>query len=324
MMRKLSSTAILGALRRKLFLPLLAIAAFSPIWLAAQTPPIPKHIVIVIEENRSFKQIEYFIKHHPDSYMARLKREGAYFTSFFARLHPSQPNYIELFSGDRYSVFNDDPNPKIHAPNLSSALIARGKRFTGYAEGLPSSSFDRKSSGSYVRKHCPWISFADIPEDSSQPFTKFPKDFASLPELSFVIPNQRHDMHGQPLQLALGYFLKLFKKDPLMKTGDVWLEQNLKAYVEWAKVNDSLLIVTWDEDDHGSRCSRGNKTQEHPCETEPSLNRIPTLFVGPMVKPGLVPTQYTHMDLLRTIEKMYDLPLLGKSKDAKVIDDVWQ
>ena len=35
-------------------------------------------------------------------------------------------------------------------------------------------------------------------------------------------------------------------------SGDTWLAQNLSAYAEWAKTHNSLLIVTWDEDNFGS------------------------------------------------------------------------
>lgn len=325
-MRKLSAWMVIPALSRKLFLPLLAIAAFSPTWLAAQTAvPTPKHIVIVIEENRSFEQIEDFIKSHENSYLARLKKEGAYFTSFFARLHPSQPNYIELFSGGLHGITDNEVHHTT-APSIAGELIKQKKTFIGYADGLPESGFDGKTSGSYARKHCPWISFCDVPKTSSLPFTDFPTDakgFENLPTLSFVIPNLKHDMHGTTWQFPFWILAKLFKKDSLVKDGDVWLEKNLKAYAEWAKTNDSLLIVTWDEDD-SKKCDNKKKEEKGPCETLPPNNQIATIFVGQMVKRGPVPTRYTHLDLLRTLEDMYGVPPLGASKDAKPILDCWQ
>jgi hypothetical protein len=56
--------------------------------------------------------------------------------------------------------------------------------------------------------------------------------------------------------------------DGTIEQGDSWLQQHLDGYVQWAWANNSLLIVTWDEDDFTS------------------TNRIPTIFVGPMVQPG--------------------------------------
>ena len=39
--------------------------------------------------------------------------------------------------------------------------------------------------------------------------------------------------------------------DGSIAQGDAWLNNNLSAYATWAKANNSLLVVTWDEDDNG-------------------------------------------------------------------------
>jgi hypothetical protein len=88
-------------------------------------------------------------------------------------------------------------------------------------------------------------------------------------------------------------------------TGDAWLRANIDPYVEWARNNNSLLIVTFDEDDH----SLGNQ--------------IPTLFVGPMVKPGQYSEAVDHFSVLRTVEDMYQLPYAGASASATSIADIW-
>ena len=71
--------------------------------------------------------------------------------------------------------------------------------------------------------------------------------------------------------------------------GDRWLQERLDAYVKWAQKNNSLLIVTWDEDD----------------DTE--NNRIARLFVGPMVKPGKYAQRIDHYNVLRTLADMYGI-----------------
>jgi len=44
-----------------------------------------------------------------------------------------------------------------------------------------------------------------------------------------------------------------------------------------------------------------------------------------MVKPGAKSDkQYTHRDLLRTLQEMYGLPTLPGTKDAIVINDIWK
>src|SRR5206468_10173243 len=58
--------------------------------------PRPDHIVIVIEENKSFSDV-IGSKHAP--YLNALARRGAVLTNFTAAHHPSQPNYVDFFAG---------------------------------------------------------------------------------------------------------------------------------------------------------------------------------------------------------------------------------
>jgi phosphatidylinositol-3-phosphatase len=150
----------------------------------------------------------------------------------------------------------------------------------------------------------PWVSFSNVPNgrtletSSNLRFADFPSDFGKLPTVAFVIPDLKHDMHdGEP------------------KEGDAWLRHNLGAYYDWAKVHNSLLIVTFDES-HNSSGYRGL--------TDPVMatggdrarrdrrNGIPTIFAGAHVKPHHEePTPLDHVSLLRTIEAMYGLPKAG-------------
>lgn len=281
---------------------LAVIAVLSPTSLIAQKLPTPKHIVIVIEENHSFSQIIGNKKDAP--YLNELAERGASFNSFFALHHPSQPNYLVLFSGDRQGVKNNDCPKKLTVPSLGGELLrVKGKDgFRGYAEDLPSADPAACGPKPYARKHVPWTNFADVPPYATLPFTAF-KDFDNLPFVSIVVPNLNNDMHDG--------------KDKI-RTADTWLKQNLASYIEWAQNNDSLLIITWDE---------GNSTSFlwFNRTTKPPSNRIPTIFIGPMVKAGGIATQYTHLDLLRTLEEMYGVsPFLGASRDAKPITDCWK
>src|SRR5262245_57648456 len=65
--------------------------------------PRPDHVVIVIEENHSFSQI---IGSPAAPYINSLAQQGALFTQSFATTHPSQPNYIQLFSGGTQGVID--------------------------------------------------------------------------------------------------------------------------------------------------------------------------------------------------------------------------
>ena len=63
--------------------------------------PRPDHVVIVIEENHSYGEI---IGSSFAPYINSLATRGALFTQSYAITHPSQPNYLDLFSGSNQGV----------------------------------------------------------------------------------------------------------------------------------------------------------------------------------------------------------------------------
>jgi hypothetical protein len=252
----------------------------------AEAPPQPAHVVVVLEENHAYSDIIG----SPDApYINQLAAEGASFTQSFAITHPSEPNYLALFSGSTQGIKGDPCPSTLSAPNLESELIAAGKTFTGFSEGLPAAGSRICTSGKYASKHVPWVDFSNVPSNDNQPFTSFPANFANLPTVAWVIPDQDNDMH-----------------DGSVQRGDAWLKKNLANYLAWARNNNSLLIVTWDEDE------------------DTDVNRIPTIFIGPMVKPGKYSEKIDHYSVLRTLEAMYGLPYTGKSASVSTITDVWR
>lgn len=151
--------------------------------------------------------------------------------------HPSQPDYLALFSGSTQGV-TDDGWHQFTAPNLATALESSGKSFVGYIE--------KRSP----RKHNPWESFPNA-ETFEKSFDDFPTNYTLLPAVSFVIPDLQHDMH-----------------DGSIKKADTWLKRHLGRFANWSKNNNSLLIVTFDEDDYHTK------------------NHIFTLFYGSGVAAG--------------------------------------
>jgi len=252
----------------------------------AQALPLPSHVVIVVEENHSYSQI---IGSSKAPYINSLAAVGASFTNSHAITQPSQPNYLALFSGSTQKVTSDSCPHTFDVANLGSELIAAGLTFAGYSEGLPKAGSEVCTSGEYARKHAPWTDFSNIPSGDNQPFTSFPTNFADLPTISWVIPDLLDDMHSGTIQQA-----------------DSWLQTNLMGYITWAQSNNSLLIIIWDENNGALG------------------NQIPTIFVGPMVKPGQYSQHINHYNVLRTLEAIYGLPYAGKSASVKTITEVWQ
>jgi phosphatidylinositol-3-phosphatase len=237
-------------------------------------------------ENHSYADV---IGNPQAPYINQLARSGALFTDSRAITHPSQPNYLALFSGSTQGVTGDSCPHRFTAANLGSQLIAAGRTFTGYAEDLPAAGSQVCNTGEYARRHVPWADFANVPAADSQPFTSFPaSDYARLPTVSFVIPNVCHDMHNCSVA-----------------TGDAWLRTHLGGYASWAMTHRSLLIVTWDENDGSAG------------------NRIPTIFVGQQVRPGRYSQPITHYSVLRTVENLYQLPIVGVAASAHVITGTW-
>lgn len=249
--------------------------------------PTPAHIVVVVLENKDTNQV---LGNPAAPYLNALAGRGALFTNSHAVAHPSEPNYLALFAGDTFGLTSDYCPLSIGGPNLAGLLGAAGLSFAGFSEDLPSVGYTGCKAGGYARKHEPWTDFTDLPATVGQPFTTFGPDYTRLPTVSFVIPNLCHDMH-----------------DCDVPTGDAWIRQHLEGYLRWAQSHNSLLIITWDEDD-----------------TESTTNQIGTIFLGPMVKPGLYDERIDHYSMLRTIEDAYRLPHAGHSQTAIPITDVWQ
>jgi len=143
----------------------------------AVTVPAPAHVVVVVEENHGYSQI---IGSPQAPYINTLASEGALFTSSYAITHPSQPNYLDLFSGANQGVTDDSCPHTFTAGSLESELIGKGKTFAGYSEELPGVGSDVCTSGAYARKHAPWADFSKDPGSNNKPFSSFPTTFAIL------------------------------------------------------------------------------------------------------------------------------------------------
>ena len=266
----------------------LAAVAAAPLLVSASDAgalPRPDHVVIVIEENHSYADV---MGSADAGYIHELAAAGALFTKSYAVRHPSQPNYLALFSGSTQGVSDNSCPLAFSAPSLASRLIDAGLSFAGYSETMPSVGYLGCEYGAYRRKHNPWSDFVDLSPSVNLRFSDFPSDFAELPTVAFVVPDQSHDMH-----------------DGSIGEADAWLRENLDPYMQWAETHNSLLILTWDEDD------------------DDSGNHIPTIFIGPIVKPGAYKVPITHYDVLRTLEDMYGLAPLGKSLAAHAITQAW-
>ncbi len=267
------------------------------------------HVVVVMEENHGYSEL---IGSLNAPYINELAKGGTLFTDSHGIGHPSQPNYLAFYSGSTQGVIDDGcliNQTPFKTPNLGAALISKGLTFKGYAQTMPTAGFlgcvslisKLTAENLYARKHTPWVNWIGtgancLPATASVPMTAFPKDFNKLPTVSFVVPNMDYDMHniGLPGDTAA------------IKRGDKWLKTHLSAYARWAKKHNSLLIVTFDEDDYDPQ----------------NGNRIPTIFYGAKVNHSEYSGAINHYNVLHTLEVMYSLPS-PDGVSASPISGIW-
>ena len=273
-------------------------SSFTTTGTASNPVPAFSHIVVVIGENTSAGSV---FGSSSAPYINALAAAGAKFTNSFAIEHPSQPNYLDLYAGSNQGITDDSYiTTKFTTANLGKELINAGKTYTTFSEDLPSVGYDGATSGLYERKHNPaanWMGTGtnQIPATTNQPFTAFPTNFATLPGVSLVIPNQCSDGHNvcAPLNNSVKQF-------------DTWVQTNLDAYKQWCINNNSLLVVTYDEDDFTG------------------TNKIATVFYGANVAQGIYSQTINHYNVLRTIEEANRLTThAGAAASATPIGYCW-
>jgi acid phosphatase len=251
-------------------------------------PPVPRwqHLVVAVLENEDADAV---LGSGDAPWLDAMAARGATLTDMHGETHPSQGNYVALFSGSTHGVTDDGCPLRLDGPTLAGQLADAGLTFTGYAEGLPAAGSDVCRAGDYARKHAPWTDFPAVPAEVGQPWTAWPADPAQLPTVAVVVPDLCHDAHD----CGLG-------------TADDWARQHLGPYADWASTHDSLLVLTFDEDE-------GSKA-----------NHIATVLVGAGVRPGSITDRRAdHYSLLRTVEDSLGLPPIGEAASRAPLSGIW-
>ena len=258
---------------------------------AAQAANVPAldHVLVIVMENKNYDQVR------TAPYIAQLLTRGASFSNYRAIMHPSQPNYVALWSGSTQNVMNNQcpaSGTPWMAENLGHLCEAKGLEWRSYAEELPAAGATdcQAASGLYSRKHDPWTNFGNLNHQNERPYADLALDITAgkLPALAFVIPDNNNNMHSSPVSV-----------------GDTWLSKNMPRMLDAVGPN-GIVVLTWDEDDHGS------------------ANQILTVIVGAPVQGGFVSVRaVTHYTLLRTICDALRLPSPGAAALEDPIKDIW-
>lgn len=247
------------------------------------------HVIVVVMENHAYDQVR------SAPFTASLISQSTSFSQSYALTHPSQPNYMMLWSASAQGVTDNTCPPPLSpyvSENLGHACEAAGLTWKAYSENLPApgSSACSADANLYTRKHDPWTHFSNLVHSNEVPYSQLASDIGThtLPDLAFVIPNNCNNTH-----------------DCTILTGDTWLSNNLPAMIS-AVGTRGLVILTWDEDDGSAG------------------NRILTVFAGPLVKTNFISAQHvTHYTVVRTICDLLGLSPFNNAVNETPLSDVW-
>ncbi len=224
----------------------------------------------------------------------------------------SEPHYVwmeagtNVFSDRTFSNDNDASmaNSTGSTQHVVTQLTAAGVPWMTYQEGIVSHTCPITSSGNYAAKHDPFVFFRDVVgtppsttasmcADHHKSYADFATDLAGgqLTGYVFITPDLCHDMHG-----ATSCPSQLVSSSAAIKASDTWLAAELPRIIAYAQTHDAVIFLTWDE---GS-----------------STNLIPFLALGSHVVPGASATMYTHSSMLKTVEKIFQLPVLASVASA--------
>lgn len=240
----------------------------------------------------------------------------------------SEPHYILMEAGtnrfpDTTFTCNNDPGESCRyvfgTPNWTTSrdhLTAQLEDATPplswmtYQQGIDPATTGAcpvRSAGHYAAKHNPFVFFADVagsPPSAdnanciahTRSFEQFGADMAGgrLANYVFVTPDLCNDMHGH----------EGCKKDAVAE-GDVFLAAFLPPLIDWAKANDAVVFVVWDEGHKGLT--------------------MPFYAAGAGIKAGHASSvPLSHRSVLKTIARIFGLPELAAVKDANGLDDMFE
>lgn len=226
--------------------------------LSKATTTIPPHIMLIVEENRSYGTI---IGSPYAPYLNSLAKTYVSATNWYSVQHPSENDYVQLISGSNQGLPNGKP---YSTTTLVDELHTKGIPWKAYMENLPSACYKGTvTNGLYDRFHNPfhyftkyttntggWCSSADL---GSEGIVQYPGssalvtalDATNAPDFVDIVPNDCNEMHGDSLT---GSPCAGSLQRSLISAGDTWLSTNIGPVINsrWFQANGTI-IITWDE-----------------------------------------------------------------------------
>jgi phosphatidylinositol-3-phosphatase len=320
-----AATALAG-----LTVPAIALAGpVSPCGSAGTAPTI-QHVILVMLENRSYKQV---IGSSSAPFQTSLAANCGVATAMFGATHTSAANYLALSAGE-YPASSPPGCGSIgkcadSGQSLYTQLDAAGLTWKAYEEAMPTAC-DSASSGNYKIGHNPVIFYTSISSTECQSDDVPVADLTAqagafwtdlqagtLPSFSWVTPDLANDGEN-----TCGGSCAL-------SAADTWLK-NFTAIVQASpeyQAGNTLLLVTYDEGTGadtvtGEDCT--NEALDMPVSQGTSAHQdschVPFLVVYPYTPSGDSDgTFLDHYSVTRTIEDVFGLSYLAHAGDQQTV-----
>jgi phospholipase C len=222
-------------------------------------------------------------------------REFTLCDNYFGEARSSSfPNYFMLMAAQTPTMENVKERPLngiFNIPTIADRLTDKGVQWKNYNGGIPLVKMFKKpyESGNIV-------TLKEFDRDARK---------GLLPPVSWVTPHIKDSEHA-PYSVRIG---------------EQWTVDRINAIMQGPQWNDTAIFVVWDEwggfDDHVVPPVVEKEGLSGPVRYG---YRIPFLAISPYAKKGHVAhTLYSHSSILRTIERIFDVPPLTEW-DAKAND----
>lgn len=260
------------------------------------------HIFVIVEENTEY---DHIIRNPKAPTLNDLANRYGLATHYFGTSHPSEGNYVALVGASDYGITDDAPYTAhvVNAPSIVDQLEAAGLSWKGYFQNLPVAGYAGTcypSTGPclYASKHNGFVNFAHVQFDPGEmrknvPDSGLGADLAtgSVPNYSFIVPDQCHDLHGIGGSCT---------GDLLLQQTDDYLKSTvaeIMASAIWTQ-GTNAIVVTFDEGSTTLGC----------CDANPGGGRVVTVVIrNHQQLPVQDATPFNHYSLVATIQAAFGL-----------------
>jgi hypothetical protein len=293
---------------------------------SAATFPQYDHVFTIMLENQTLGSL---IGNPAAPDLNALAQNYGLATNYTGVGDPSEPNYVGMLGGSTFGLSDDNPyfwpGHTQNAQNLMSQLEGAGKTWKGYLQSLPYAGYKgfcypEKCNGIpdsdplYASKHNGIVNFANLqtPAELAKmtPIQQLSTDLASgqVPNLSYIVPDMCHDMHGAPPYCVDSGNGKSIEDRELTSSSDAYvgnLVNQIQSSSVW-KNGNTAIDITFDE---GSSA------------TSKTANIVVTNH-GP--RGATDNTAYNHYNLLASLQQAFGLGCLLNSCNATPMTPLFQ